>query len=123
MFFALPAFRNDLAIDLGTANTLISVSGRGLVISEPSIVMDDAIEDFVRRTYNLLIGERTAERVKIEIGSARPAGRHRVAEIKGRHQRTGLPGSAHVGQDEIRTALGTQRMLADLPLLRRVARA
>src|SRR5258708_7288993 len=141
-------FSSDLAIDLGTSNTLVYVRGKGIVVNEPSIVainknsgegvaafgagfpaseptgsmiidigggttdiavislsgivyarslrmagnqMDEAIMTYVKRKYNLLIGELTAERIKIEIGSAFPLEKPLTSEIKGRNRIEGVP--------------------------------
>src|SRR5207249_4327057 len=136
-------FSSDLAIDLGTANTLVYAKGRGIVVSEPSIVainkvtnaveavgrdakemlgrphgnmvvdigggttdiavislsgivysrsvrvagneMDEAITQYIKRKYNLLIGERTAEAIKIELGSAFPLDEELSFEVRGRN--------------------------------------
>ena len=100
----------SMVVDIGGGTTDIAVIAMGGIVYSAAIAvashrMDDAITDFMRRAYDLLIGERTAERVKIEIGSARPTGHQLVADVKGRHQRSGLPGTVRVGEDEIRTAL------------------
>src|SRR6266850_816431 len=186
---ALAIFSNDLAIDLGTANTCVFARGRGIVLSEPSIVafntsnaqieavgieakemlgrtpgnitaikpmrdgviadfeaaekmlgyfirkahkgkrlvrprviigvpseitqverragnaMDEAITQYVRKEHNLLIGERTAERIKMEIGSAAPLDRTKTMEVKGRHQLEGKPTTITISDGEIREAL------------------
>ena len=206
---ALAVFSNDLAIDLGTANTCVFARGRGIVLSEPSIVafnnvnaqieavgneakemlgrtpanitaikpmrdgviadfeaaermlgyfimkahkgkrfvrprviigvpseitqvergttdiavlslagtvysksvrvagnaMDEAITLWVRKEHNLLIGERTAERIKMEIGSAAPLDRPKTIEVKGRHQLEGKPTTIIMSDGEIREAL------------------
>ena len=67
--------------------------------------MDEAIIQFIKRKYNLLIGERTAERVKIEIGSAYPLEEPRSMEIKGRDLMAGVPKSITISDEEIREAL------------------
>lgn len=67
--------------------------------------MDDAIIQYVKKEYNLLIGERTAEEVKIKIGSAYPLENELTIEIKGRDLLTGLPKTVEVNSSEIRGAL------------------
>jgi len=69
--------------------------------------MDDAIASFVRRKYNLLIGEGTAERVKLEIGSAlRPGdGVGSIARIRGRDVTRGVPGEVELNQAQVAEAL------------------
>jgi rod shape-determining protein MreB len=187
-------FSSDLAIDLGTANTLVYAKGKGIVVNEPSIVainkntgeveavgkeakemlgrtpgnivaikpmkdlveqamvaaigaglpitepsgnmvvdigggtsdvavislsgivysrsvrvagneMDDAIMHYLKRKYNLLIGERTAEAIKIEVGSAYPLDKPLTMEIKGRNLIEGVPKTITIDDSEIRESL------------------
>src|SRR2546430_9918142 len=67
--------------------------------------MDDAIMQYLKRKYNLLIGERTAEQIKIEIGSAYPLDKPLTMEIKGRNLIEGVPKTITVDDSEIREAL------------------
>jgi rod shape-determining protein MreB len=68
--------------------------------------MDEAILGFVKRKYNLLIGDRTAEHIKIEIGSAYKSGHNgRMMEIKGRDLFSGIPKTITIHESEIREAL------------------
>jgi rod shape-determining protein MreB len=67
--------------------------------------MDDAITQYIKRKYNLLIGERTAEQIKIQIGSAYPLDEPLSMEIKGRNLIEGIPKTLVVTDDEIREAL------------------
>jgi rod shape-determining protein MreB len=67
--------------------------------------MDEAIIDYARRRYGLLIGERTAERVKIEIGSAYPLPRPLSFPVKGRDLTLGLPRTVNMNDEDIREAL------------------
>jgi rod shape-determining protein MreB len=67
--------------------------------------MDEAIVNYVKRTYNLLIGERTAEQVKIAIGSARQLDTNESIDIRGRDLVSGLPKTVVVTAEEIRHAL------------------
>jgi rod shape-determining protein MreB len=67
--------------------------------------MDDCIVQYMRRVYNLMIGERTAEEIKITIGSAYPLGEERTLEVKGRDLVAGLPKTLTVTSEEIRDAL------------------
>ncbi len=67
--------------------------------------MDDCIESYVKRVYNLLIGERMSEFIKIEIGSAYPTGEEKTLEIKGRDIVSGLPKTLTITSEEIRDAL------------------
>ncbi|MBQ6137095.1 MAG: rod shape-determining protein [Kiritimatiellae bacterium] len=67
--------------------------------------MDKCVMDYVKRVYNLLIGERMAERIKIEIGSAYPVGEEKSMEIKGRDIVAGLPKTLTITSEEVRDAL------------------
>jgi rod shape-determining protein MreB len=67
--------------------------------------MDDAIMQFLKRKYNLLIGERTAEQIKITIGSAYPLDKPITMEVKGRNLIEGVPKTVLIGDEEIREAL------------------
>src|SRR5437773_11122456 len=67
--------------------------------------MDEAISQYIKRKYNLLIGERTAEQIKIEIGSAYVLASPRTMEIKGRDLMEGVPKSVIVSDEETREAL------------------
>jgi rod shape-determining protein MreB len=69
--------------------------------------MDEAIVHYMKRKYNLAIGERTAERIKIEVGSAYPDkdGSVQTMEVKGRDLVAGLPKTIEITSDEIREAL------------------
>jgi rod shape-determining protein MreB len=67
--------------------------------------MDEAIVQYMKRVYNLMIGERTAEEIKIAIGSAYPQGEETSMEVKGRDLVAGLPKTLTVTSEEIRNAL------------------
>jgi rod shape-determining protein MreB len=67
--------------------------------------IDEAIVEHVRYEYNLLIGDRTAEQIKIEIGSACPVGKEELMTVRGRDLMTGLPKSVKVTSSEIRRAI------------------
>jgi rod shape-determining protein MreB len=67
--------------------------------------MDDAVAQYIKTKYHLLIGERTAETIKIEIGSAAPLHRPLTIDVKGRDMIENVPRTITVGNDEIREAL------------------
>ncbi len=67
--------------------------------------MDEAILQYVKRKHNLLIGERTAELIKINIGSAYPEENPQSIEVKGRDLMTGIPKSLEIDSEEVREAL------------------
>src|SRR5438093_18744 len=140
-------FSNDLAIDLGTANTLTFVRGTGIVSHAPPVAslpvtepagnmvvdigggttevavislagivvaksirvagdkMDEAIVAYIKRKYNLLVGERTAEIIKKEIGNAYATDEVTTMEIKGRDLVAGVPKTLVMNSDEVREAL------------------
>lgn len=109
----------NLIIDIGGAMTEFAVVSMGGVVdgsSEPvgGFDMDVAIQEHVRRNYDVLIGEKTAERVKVAIGSAYPtAGRMRGARIRGREAASGGPRDLQLSEAEVREALaGPVRAIA-----------
>jgi rod shape-determining protein MreB len=100
----------NMIVDIGGGTTDIAViSLAGLVYRKSVRVggdeMDVAIIDHMKRQHGLLIGERTAEQIKIEIGSAAPLEEPRDMEVRGRHILEGLPKSVIVSDGEIRDAL------------------
>jgi rod shape-determining protein MreB len=100
----------NMIVDIGGGTTDIAViSLAGIVYSKAVRVagneMDEAIIQYIRKTYNLLIGERTAEAIKIEIGSAYPLEERMTMEIKGRHLIEGVPKTITITDEEIREAL------------------
>ena len=68
--------------------------------------MDDAVMQYLKRKHNLLIGERTAEAIKIEVGSAFPLDKPLSMEVRGRNLIEGVPRTVTIHDDEIREALG-----------------
>jgi rod shape-determining protein MreB len=100
----------NMIVDIGGGTTEIAViSLSGIVHSRSDKIagneMDEAITQYVKRKYNLLIGERTAERIKMEVGSAFPLAEKRTMEIKGRDLMEGVPKSITISDAEIREAL------------------
>jgi rod shape-determining protein MreB len=100
----------NMILDIGGGTTEIAViSLKGIVYSRSVRVggdkMDEAITQYVRRRHNVLIGERTAEQIKLTIGSALPTGENKSIEIRGRDLVQGVPRSVTVCEDEIRDAL------------------
>ena len=100
----------NMVVDIGGGTTDIAViSLNGIVFNHSIRVagneMDEAIIQFLKKKYNLLIGERTAELVKIQIGSAYPLDQPLTMEIKGRDLREGIPKTIVVDDQEIREAL------------------
>ena len=100
----------NMIVDIGGGTTDIAViSLAGIVYSKAVRVagneMDEAIIQYIKKTYNLLIGERTAEQIKIEVGSAFPLEERMTMEIKGRHLIEGVPKTITITDEEIREAL------------------
>ena len=100
----------NMIIDIGGGTTEVAViSLSGVVYSNSTRVggdkMDEAIINFVKRKYNLLIGERTAELVKITIGTAYPTDEIKSMEVKGRDLVQGIPKTLEIKSEEIREAL------------------
>jgi rod shape-determining protein MreB len=100
----------NMVVDIGGGTTDIAViSMAGIVYSSSVRVagdeMDEAIIKYLRKKYNLLIGERSAERVKMEIGSAFPLDKPITMEIKGRNLIEGIPKTLVVTDEEVRESL------------------
>jgi rod shape-determining protein MreB and related proteins len=102
----------SLIVDIGGGTTEVAVISLGGIVVSRSIriggdEMDTDIVSFARREYNLLMGERTAEEIKIAVGSAHPSdtGDEPTVTFRGRDLLTGLPRSVEVGGDQIREAL------------------
>ncbi len=100
----------NMIVDIGGGTTDVAViSMSGIVYSRSVRIagneMDDAIMQYLKRKYNLLIGERTAEQVKIQIGSAFKLDKPLTMEVKGRNLIEGVPKTVVVGDEEIREAL------------------
>jgi rod shape-determining protein MreB len=100
----------NMIVDIGGGTTEVAlISLAGIVLSRSVRVggneMDEAIVQYMKRVYNLMIGERTAEEIKIAIGSAYPQGEETSMEVKGRDLVAGLPKTLTVTSEEIRNAL------------------
>jgi len=100
----------NMVVDIGGGTTEVAViSLSGIVYSHSERVggdkMDEAIITYVKRKYNLLIGERTAELIKIKIGSAYPCDETEVMEVKGRDLVGGVPKTLEISSEEVREAL------------------
>ncbi len=101
----------NMIVDIGGGTTEVAViSLSGIVYSRSVRIagdeMDEAIVQYIRKNYNLLVGERRAEEIKIKLGSAYPIdGERRTVEVKGRDLIDGIPKTIVIGDDEIREAL------------------
>ena len=109
----------SMVIDIGGGTTEMAVFTMGGIVVSRSLrvagdEMDQDIINFVRNKYNLLIGERMAERVKITLGSAYPLKSEQTTVIRGRNLVSGLPEAVEVSSIEIREALsGSVRIILD----------
>lgn len=100
----------NMIIDIGGGTTEIAVIALSGIVNEESIriagdEMNNAIMQFFKKNYNLLIGERTAESIKCEVGSAVPLKEEITIQVKGRDLVGGIPKTAEVSSVEIREAL------------------
>ncbi|RPI24954.1 MAG: rod shape-determining protein [Acidobacteria bacterium] len=100
----------NMIVDIGGGTTDIAViSLSGIVYSRSVRVagneMDEAIIQYIKRKHNLLIGERTAEQIKIKIGSAAPLEERMTLEVKGRNLIEGIPKTVTITDEEVREAL------------------
>jgi len=100
----------SMIVDIGGGTAEIAVISLGGIVASRSVRMagdmfDQAIIAFIKRKYNLLIGERTAEQIKIEIGSAYPQDPETSMEIKGRNLVDGLPKDILIRSEEVRDAM------------------
>lgn len=100
----------NMVVDIGGGTTEVAlISLAGIVFSRTVRVggdeMDECIVQYMKRVYNLMIGERTAEEIKITMGSAYPTGEDTSSEVKGRDLVAGLPKTLTITTEEIREAL------------------
>ena len=100
----------NMIIDIGGGTTELAViSLAGTVFSKSIRIggdeMDEAIIEYLKKTYNLMVGERTAEEIKIKIGSAYPLEEEMSMEVKGRDLVAGLPKTVTITSEEIRESL------------------
>ena len=101
----------SMVVDIGGGTSAVAVISLGGIVAAKSVRVggdefDSAITNFIKKKYNLLIGERTAEDIKIQIGSAVPLEDGELSmEIKGRNLLNGLPENITVTSDQIRSAL------------------
>lgn len=100
----------SMIVDIGGGTTEVAVISLSGIVTSRSIrvagdEIDEAIASYVRRTYNLYIGDRTSEEAKFEVGSAFPSGKDRSMAVRGRDLVTGLPRSAVITSSEIRDAI------------------
>lgn len=100
----------SMIVDIGGGTTEVAIISLANVVYSKSVriggdAFDSCIAQYMKNAYNLVIGERTAEEIKINIGSAFPLDKELTWEVKGRDSVAGLPKTLHVSSQEIREAL------------------
>ena len=100
----------SMVVDIGGGTSEVAVISLGGIVASRSVrvggdELDNSIIQYIKRKYNLLIGERTAEDIKINIGSAFPLEEEATMDIKGRDLMDGLPKNIQITSEEIREAL------------------
>jgi len=103
----------NLVVDIGGGTSEVALISMGGIVTNTAVRvggfdLDAAIQNYVRREYTIAIGERTAERIKIAIGSAFPMAQEQKAELRGRDLATGLPKNVSITSEEIREAIAEQ---------------
>ncbi len=105
--------RGHMIVDIGGGTTDVAVISLGGIVASTSVKcagnrIDHAIVDHIKKTYNLSIGDKMAEQIKIEIGSAVPVDEELTMQVKGRDHLTGLPRSIELGSNEVVRAIGKE---------------
>ena len=100
----------NMVVDIGGGTSEVAVISLGDIVTAQSVRiagdhLDEAIINYVRKKHNLLIGERTAEQIKIDIGSAKPYENETTIEVKGRNLVDGLPKNITLSSEEVRDAI------------------
>jgi rod shape-determining protein MreB len=99
-----------MVVDIGGGTTEVAVISMGGIVTATSVrvggdELDEAIINYVKKEFSLVLGERTSEAIKVAIGSAYPMPDEMLAEIKGRDLVTGLPKTVHITAEEVRKAI------------------
>src|SRR3989344_5008432 len=105
--------RGHMIVDIGGGTTDVAVISLGGIVASTSVkcagnAMDRAIADYIKKTFNLGIGEKMAEEIKIRIGSAVPMDQALSMTVKGRDHLTGLPRSVELDTNEVVRAYGRE---------------
>jgi rod shape-determining protein MreB len=100
----------NLVVDVGGGTSEVAIISMGGIVTNTGVRvggfdLDAAIQSYVRREYTIAVGERTAEQIKISIGSAFPLAKEEKAEIRGRDLATGLPKHVVITSEELREAM------------------
>jgi rod shape-determining protein MreB and related proteins len=116
---AISEVRGSMVVDIGGGTTEVAVISTGRVVVSRSLrvagdELDQDIVNYIRNKYNLFIGERMAEQVKIQIGSSYPMANERTMSVRGRNLVTGLPESLEISSVEIRESIsGSIQVIVD----------
>jgi len=102
--------RGNMIVDIGGGTSEVAVIALGDIVTAQSVRVagddiDESIINYIRKKHNMLIGERTAEEIKIEIGSALPYEDEKTMEVRGRNLLDGLPKNIQINSEEIREAI------------------
>jgi rod shape-determining protein MreB len=105
--------RGHMIVDIGGGTTDAAVISLGGIVASTSVKcagnrIDQAVADYIKKTYNLAIGDKTAEDIKIQIGSAVPLEEELTMAIKGRDILTGLPRTTQIGTNEVVRAIARE---------------
>ncbi len=105
--------RGNMIVDIGGGTTEVAVISLGGIVASQSVrvggdELDDAIIQYVKKEYSLALGERSAEEIKIKLGSANPLDEEIYAEIRGRDLVSGLPKTVVTSTKEVREAIAEQ---------------
>ncbi len=105
-----------MVVDIGGGTSEVAVISLGGIVTSVSLrvagdYFDNSIVQYIKRTQNIMIGDRTAEQIKIQIGSAYPMDEEKAMEINGRHMLTGLPKKIVITSEQIREALSEPVMM------------
>ena len=105
--------RGHMIVDIGGGTTDVAVISLGGIVASTSVKcagnrVDRAIADYIKKQYNLSIGDKMSEHIKIEIGSAVPVEDELTVMVKGRDHLTGLPRSVEIGTNEVVRAIGKE---------------
>lgn len=105
--------RGHMIVDIGGGTTDVAVISLGGIVASTSVKcagnrIDHAIADHIKKTYNLSIGDKMAEEIKIQIGSAVPMEEELTMQVKGRDHLTGLPRTIELGSNEVVRAIGKE---------------
>ena len=100
----------NLVVDIGGGTSEVALISMGGIVTNTAVRvggfdLDGAVQNYVRREYTIAIGERTAERIKMTIGSAFPLAKEEKAELRGRDMASGLPKNILITSEEIREAI------------------